>query len=111
MASDKYTVVILPEAESDIDEILDYIVNKLFNVTAAQTLWYNITDAIERVSCFPYAMPILKSDKISNGKTYRRLDVANYVLIYKVVEEMKEVRVMSVFYAASNVAAKLLERI
>lgn len=111
MTSGNYTAVILPQAEKDITEILDYIANELSNPTAARNLWVDIKEAIGRAKLFPYAMPILKNERITLGKEYRRLDVNNYVVIYKVVEELKQIRIFAVFYGPSNVMSKVLNRI
>lgn len=110
MAND-YKAVILPQAENDIVEIADYISNNLNSPSAARKLLKEIKEAVGRIKAFPYAMPVLKNEKITLGKEYRRLDVGNYVLIYKIVEEVKEVRIFAVFYAPSNVMARILNRI
>lgn len=60
---------------------------------------------------FSYAMPILKNKRITLGKEYRRLDVNNYVMIYNVVEDLKQIRIFAVFYGPSNIIAKVLNRI
>lgn len=110
MTSDNYTAVVLPQAEKDITEILDYITNGLSNPTAAMNLWSDIKEAIGRAKMFPYAMPLLRNERITLGREYRRLDVNNYVVVYKVVEELKQVRIFAVFYGPSNVLAKVLNR-
>lgn len=111
MTADNYTAVILPQAEKDITEILDYIANELSNPTAAKNLWADIKEAIGRARTFPYAMPLLKNEHITRGKKYRRLDVNNYVIIYKVVEELMQIRILAVFYGPSDITAKVLNRI
>lgn len=110
MTSDNYAAVILPQAEKDITEILDYINNELKNPTAAKNLWADIKGAIGRARLFPYAMPIIKNERITLGKEYRRLDVNNYVVIYKIAEEQKEIRIFAMLYGSSNVMAKVLSR-
>ena len=87
----KYTKVILSEAEDEIDKILDYIVNDLKNPTAAKKLWGDMLMAMERIESFPYAMPKLQGEFVPIGTEYRRIDVGNFVLIYKIVDEMKEI--------------------
>ncbi len=111
MTIDNYTAVILPQAEKDITEILDYITTEFSNSMAARNLWVDIKEAIGRAKMFPYAMPLLKNERITLGKEYKRLDVNNYVVIYKVVEELKQIRIFAVFYGPSNVMAKVLNRI
>ena len=107
----EYKVQILPQAEEDISDILDYITNTLKNSNAAKNLWQDIVEAIDRARQFPYAMPIVKNDIITLGKEYRRLDVNNYVIVYKIIEELKVIRLFAVFYGPSNVIQKLLNRI
>lgn len=106
-----YKRVILPQAESDIQETLDYIAEKLFNPTAAIKLMEDMEETMQSVSKFPYSRPQLKDKRLTLGADYRRADVNNFVLIYKVVEEAKEVRIMAAFYAPSDVVARLLNRI
>ena len=107
----EYKAVILPQAEKDITEILDYISGELANPSAARRLWSDIKEAIGRAKTFPYAMPTIRNEQISSGKEYRRLDVNNYAVIYKIVEERKEIRIFAVFYGPSNIVGKFLNRI
>ena len=107
----KFKAIILPQAEADISDILDYIANDLSNATAAEHLWVDMIEAIGRAKTFPYAMPVVKNERITLGAEYRRLDVNNYTLIYKIAEDEKEIRIFAVFYGPSNVLSKLLNRI
>lgn len=111
MVLNNYTVIILPQAEKDITEILDYISTELSNPSAAKNLWSDIKDSISRASLFPYAMPILKNNRMALDNVYRRIDVNNYVIIYKIIEEIKQIRIYAVFYGPSNIISKILNRI
>ena len=111
MDSSKFAVIISDDAKKDIVDVLNYISENLFNPTAANKLWEEMKDAVNRASMFPYAMQEFKDEKITQGKSYRRLDVNNYVLIYRIKEEQKEIYVLAVFYAPSNLAARILNRI
>ena len=106
-----YKRVILPQAESDIEETLNYIAEKLFNPTAAIKLLEDMEKTMRSVSQFPYSRPQLKDERLTLGADYRRADINNFVLIYKVVEEVREVRLMAFFYAPSDVVARLFKRI
>ena len=59
----------------------------------------------------PYAMPLVKNDKLTMGTACRRIDVNNYVIIYKVVEEAKQIRIFAVLYGPSNVITTILNRV
>ena len=107
----KYKRIILPQAEADIEETLKYISEELCNPTAAVKLIEDMQEAMENISLFPYSCPTIKDEKVTLGTEYRRVVVGNFVLIYKVVEEEKEVRIMAVFYGSSNVIVRLLKRI
>lgn len=107
----KYKRVILPQAEQDIEEALNYISNELCNPDAANKLIYNMTDIMENISMFPYSLPTLKDKRLAQGNEYRRADVNNFLLIYKVAGDVREVRVMAALYAPSDVVARLLKRL
>jgi plasmid stabilization system protein ParE len=110
METSNYNAVILPQAESDISDFLDYIANELHNQTAAVNLWSDIKDAISRARMFPLAMPLIKNQKITLGQEYRRIDVDNYAIIYKIYESLKEIRIFTVLYGPSNIVSKVLNR-
>ena len=111
MATSNYRIVILPQAENDIEETLKYIAEKLHNQTAAINLLESIQKTIESISHFPYSRPTIKNESVTLGAEYRRADIDNFVLIYKAVAEVKEVRIMAAFYGSSDVIARILNRI
>lgn len=100
----KYTLLITELAETGIDEILEYISINLSNPEAAEQLWNSIKEGITRISMFPYAMPTYKGKFINNEKEYRRLDIYNFAIIYKIIEDAKEIRIMTVFYTPSLIS-------
>lgn len=111
MKKDNYKRIILPQAESDINEVLNYISIDLCNPDAAVKLLNDMTEMMENVSRFPYSLPVLKDNRLTSGKEYRRADVNNFVLIYKIAEEAKEVRIMAAFYASSEIVSRFLNRL
>lgn len=111
MELNKYRSVIIKQAEDDIAETLEYISKNLFNPTAAENLLTDIIDTIDRITMFPYAMPTLKSELIEPTAEYRKAEVNNFVLIYKVIEELKEIRIMAVFYGPSDIVSRIKKRV
>ncbi|MCM1367625.1 MAG: type II toxin-antitoxin system RelE/ParE family toxin [Roseburia sp.] len=111
MEAEKYKSLIVKQAEDDIRETLAYISEELQNPQAAQKLWSDILNAVDTITTYPYSMPKLKNKKITLGNEYRRTEVKNFVIVYKVIEETKELRIMAVLYGASDVVTKLTERI
>ncbi|MDE5563001.1 MAG: type II toxin-antitoxin system RelE/ParE family toxin [Clostridiales bacterium] len=53
MQTTKYKRIILPQAEADIREALNYISNELCNPAAASKLLADMVEAMESVSMFP----------------------------------------------------------
>lgn len=111
MDSEKYKCLITPQAIEDIDETLAYITNELENPDAAKKLFEELEKTFERIALFPYSMAKIRNDDITLGKEYRRAEVNNFVLIYKVTEEPRQVRVMAAFYGPSDVIRRLSERL
>lgn len=111
MAENNYKRIILPQAESDIEDTLKYISEELHNPTAADKLLSNMMETMKNISMFPYSRPTIKDERVTLGKEYRRADIENFVLIYKIVEELKEIRIMAAFYGPSDVVARMLKRI
>ena len=101
----------MPQAEQDIDEALNYIANELCNPDAAEKLIDGMAEIMGTVSAFPFSFPTLKDKRLTQGNEYRRADINNFVLIFKVAEDLREVRVMAALYAPSDVVARLLKRI
>ncbi len=111
MEVEKYNSVIVKQAENDIAETLAYISDELNNPQAARKLWADILNTVDTITAFPYSMATLKNKKITMGKDYRLAKVNNFVIIYKVLEDAKEARIMAVFYGASDVVSRLIERL
>lgn len=111
METTNYKRIILPQAEADIRDVLQYISNELCNPDAANKLLTDMIEAMESVSMFPNSRPKLNDKKLTADNEYRRIDVNNFVLIYKVVEEVREIRVMACLYAPSDVISRLIKRL
>ena len=111
MDSNNYKCLITPQAVEDIDEALAYITNDLNNPLAAKKLFEKITETVERIALFPSSMPKVKNDAITLGRDYRRAEVDNFVLIYKIEESVQQVRIMAAHYGPSDVISRLMERL
>ena len=98
---DKYSVKLYARANRDIEEIYKYIANNLSEPLAAANIIDNFEKAILNLVSFPERGAIRKNGIYAN-KNYRQLFVKNYVIIYKVLPEKKEVHIVTVRYAPSN---------
>ena len=69
------------KAEADLDEILNYISNKLCNYQAANDLFNKIFKTIDNIIAFPLIYPLLENEYIRNKNT-RKAIIGNYNLYY-----------------------------
>ena len=96
-----YKVVISPSADADLFGILKYIAYELENQQAAT----DFADGVERCYADLEEMPSAHSlcaDSLLRFKGYRKYPVANYLIIYRVDEEAKEVRIVHIFHETQN---------
>ena len=98
---DKYSVKLYPRASRDIEEIYKYISNNLSEPLAAKGIIDGFEKAILTLETFPERGSI-RTQGIYANKNYRQLFVKSYVIIYKVLIEIKEVHIVTVRYAPSN---------
>ncbi len=98
---DNYSVKLYARASRDLDEIYKYIANNLAEPLIAENLIDAIENAIINLEYFPERGAIRQIGIYAN-KNYRQLFVKNYVIIYKVLNERKEVHIITVRYAPSN---------
>ena len=85
MSRVKYSVKLLPAAENDLAEILEYIIAD--NPRAAEILLERIEKDIHSLSLYPYLGRIpVDSDIAEMG--YRYLVVENYVVFYIIEDAM-----------------------
>lgn len=99
--SNNYTFRITPLAEQDIDSALNYIVVNLCNAKAASDLYLKIEDTIEQICAFPLSSENCLCFLIQD-ENIRHIPVENYVLIYEIVDELKEIRILRFRYSRMN---------
>ena len=96
-----YRVVISPSADADLFGILRYIAYELGNPQAAS----NLADGVEKCYADLEEMPAAHSfcaDPLLRLKGYHKYPVGNYLVIYRIVEEESEVRIVHIFHATQN---------
>ncbi len=98
---DNFSVKLYARASRDLEDIYKYIANNLSEPIAAEKLIDAIENAIINLEYFPERGAIRQIGVYAN-KGYRQLFVKNYVIIYKVLNDRKEVHIITVRYAPSN---------
>ena len=84
-------------AYQDLDEIYAYIAGHLLNPSAATQL----IDALEAAICSLEQQPergALRRTGAYVNRGYRQLFVKNYVIIYRVLKELKQVHIVTICY-------------
>ena len=104
-----YNLMFLDIARKDMVEIAKYISGELKNPVAANKIAEELVEAIDSLCVFPYANPLhIPTIPISPLEhEYRKLLVKNYMVLYWVEEETKNVIISRVVYARRNYAAIL----
>lgn len=98
---DKYAVKLYARAYRDLDEIYSYIAENLSSPDTALHLVEALEEAIFSLEQLPERGAIRRIGVYAEAG-YRQLFVKNYVIIYRVLKEEKEVHIVTVRYAPSN---------
>lgn len=94
---DEYTVVLLPRAYRDLDNIYGYIAEDIQEPDTAK----NMLDLLEKNILSLRTMPGRGAERKTGAyakKGYRQIFVKNFTIIYHINEEEKEVEVFTIRY-------------
>lgn len=98
---DKYTVRLYPRAYRDLDGIYAYIAEQLSEPAVAARMIDALEEAIFSLEAFPERGSARRVGAYAN-QGYRQIFVKNYVIVYRVLKESKEVHIVTVRYAPSQ---------
>ncbi len=96
--SKKYKIIILPEAQQDIRNIILYIAFKLASPYTALNLQKSFEEAINSLSTMPERYKTLDEEPWKS-KGIRRFQVKSYFIYYIVTESDNSVKIIAVIYA------------
>ena len=92
-----YEIEFTEDCREEIDEIYEYISEKLVAENSAKKLMRKMRDAIRDLSESPNLyMKIEKKDKLK--REYRRIVIDNFVVLYTVDESNKKVYIAHMYY-------------
>jgi len=97
----KYKLKITQLAQEDLDEIFLYISENLHAPMAANNLMDEIENSIKSLCLFPYKSP-LSIDIMLIQKGYRKLIIENYIALYLIDEDNKQIIIARIFYGAMD---------
>jgi len=98
---DKYIVKLYARAYRDLNGIYTYIAENLLEPDTAFNMVDELEKAIFSLEQLPERGAIRRFGNYANGE-YRQLFVKNYVIIYRILREVKEVHVVTVRYTLRN---------
>lgn len=102
-----YNVNITDNAAADLYQIYDYIEKVLFAPKAAENLYNDILDMIKSLGEMPERYREYDSDRFA-GKNLRFVNVKNYDILYTVNNQAKQVYVVMIAYAPSDIPNKIV---
>lgn len=96
-----YNLIITETANNALDEIVYYIVNKLKNPLAAIDFLNEVQKKYENVCVNPEMYEYVRDQRLAE-KGYRKIPVDNYVILYLINGENKEIEIHDVLYCREN---------
>ena len=96
-----YNLEIAASAQSDLEEILEYIAVELANPTAAETFLDEVEKCYDTLILQPYMYEQCRSDRLRLAG-YRRAVIKNYIMVYSVDDSKETVYIMRFFYGARD---------
>lgn len=107
--SDQYRLIILPEAQRDIRNIVLYIAHELFSPMAAQNLRKEFHKQIQTLADMPKRIKTV-DDEPWGSKGVRKIKVKNYYIYFVVDDEEMAVKVTAVIYVGRDQSKQMNER-
>ncbi len=96
-----YNLIFTDAFEKDLDSILDYIINKLYNPTAAARLYKNVKSTFAKITELPEMYPLHPLKRLSE-KGFRFCQVGNYLMFYTIDHEHKIIYARAMVYGAMD---------
>ena len=107
--ADRYNVIILPEAQQDIRNIVLYIARNLAAPQAALNLQEEIQEGINSLSEMPKRYKTVDQQPWKDSGV-RRVIIKNYYVYYVVDDESMTVKIIAVIYTRMNQENQMSDR-
>lgn len=107
--SDRYNLIILPEAQNDIRETVLHIARDLAAPRAALDLQDALQGGIDSLANMPERIKTV-DDQPWKDAGVRKIRVENYYIYFVIAESVHEVRILAVIYVGRDQARQMQER-
>jgi toxin ParE1/3/4 len=101
-----YKLVISQCFADDLDDILSYISNKLYNPTAANRLLANAEKVVSYIKDNPFLYPLYHDEKLAE-RGYHYAVISNYLLFYTINKTEETVNIARFLYGGQNITKKI----
>ncbi|MCI9403118.1 MAG: type II toxin-antitoxin system RelE/ParE family toxin [Oscillospiraceae bacterium] len=96
-----YKLIVTEDAHKDLDDALDYIVNRLSNPTAAAHMLSQVEECYLQLRTFPFLYEACHDSRLRD-MGYRKTVIGNYILVFRPDEESQTVYILRYFYGARD---------
>lgn len=97
----KYEVIITERAKQELKEIYEYISKSLMEENTADKLIDKIEKELLQLEDIPEGFSVIENYRKKDFE-YRRLPINNYVAIYRIDKEKREVYIIRIVYGGRN---------
>ena len=97
----KYEVIITERAKQELKEIYEYISKSLMEENTADKLIDKIEKELLQLEDIPEGFSVIENYRKKDFE-YRRLQINNYVAIYRIDKEKREVYIIRIVYGGRN---------
>lgn len=101
MATKNYEVIITPTAYREINRIYEYIEFELYAKDATRKLMKKVEEKIQKLKETPKMYPKVKIMS-ELKRTYRRIIIKNYIILYTIDEKNRKIFVSHMYYSGKN---------
>lgn len=96
MDTKNYKIVLTDSAKIDLEEIYKYIAERLIETDTANKIMKRIEKEILLLENNPYrCMEVIVKPR---KKKYRKLVIGKYIVLYRIIEDSKEIVVDNIIY-------------
>ncbi len=106
----EYLVKITPQAQGQIQEIMQYITNELKATESARQLLNALEDAITSLSRFPERIALTKEEPWHSNGIHKML-VKNFYIYFWIDENNCKVQVIAVIYKKRDQEKQFIQKI
>jgi plasmid stabilization system protein ParE len=101
-----YKLVTLQEARDDKKRIMDYIRREYHFPSYAKRLSGEFVKSFSRIKSMPYSCPVLQTE-VPTEREFRKLIVREYIVLYWVDEEKRQITVARIFHGKQDYMSKI----